>query len=628
MDTSYRPNTERELSPVDLKKIPTSERDLLPIAVININKQWIIVSRFGDDKWQVSGHPKNRARSHTIVDFSRYPAEYRDAIKEIAYRYLIWGREGTRKPKGSTLRNMLNDLLHFIRYLKKLGVTNLKDIPKIIFHNFAQETSTLITARGKPIAKLTISRRFLAIEALFELSQHTNHPLKAHPWPETSALGLARLTGSNAQHKTTSSTPLMPDLIFSSLFAKSHELIKNGSRLLDIRDDLDEVKIKFGARGQSKYTAERKKVLENHNYENGASVLREEIIHLRTACYIVISSTSGCRNHELANLKAGGYHDTIDDDGETYYWISAESEKTYAGICNWMIPSIGIDAVKIMERFALPYQAMIADEIARREKTDPFDPEIAIAKAHQESLFLGVATSKNAEARTLSVGSWNKQLKKFVELTGLDWNISSHQFRKKFANYVAHSKFGDLRYLKEHFKHWSMDMTLGYALDDSWAQSFDLELYDEIETELAAIKKETVESWLDESVLAGGYGASLKEWQRDPDNLALFKNHASMIKSISESTAIRSNGHAWCTADNNACIGNSMDRGRCSDCSNAAIGQTHVRIYEELYANLKNLLDVKDIGEAGIVRITRDIERYAAVLTKLGHSPEKNNEQL
>jgi hypothetical protein len=202
------------------------------------------------------------------------------------------------------------------------------------------------------------------------------------------------------------------------------------------------------------------------------------------------------------------------------------------------------------------------------------------------------------------------------------WNLASHQFRRKFANYAAHSRFGDLRYLKEHYAHWSLDMTLGYAMDDSWGQHLDLDLYADIQTELEDVKLGVVDKWLNGGALAGGYGRSLKHWKRDPQNLLIFKDHASMLKSIAESTAIRSNGHAWCTADNDGCVGNTLERTRCSSCAHSVISTSHAPIYQRLYDDLKGLLRCEDIGEGGRQRVKRDLNRCRDVLVQLGMPPE------
>jgi hypothetical protein len=95
-------------------------------------------------------------------------------------------------------------------------------------------------------------------------------------------------------------------------------------------------------------------------------------------------------------------------------------------------------------------------------------------------------------------------------------------------------------------------MSLGYAIDDCSGQHLDLEQYIDIQGEVEDIKLGVVDKWLSDEA----FGNTLKKWQREPQNLLIFKDHASMLKSISESTAIRSNGHAWRSADNDGCVGN------------------------------------------------------------------------
>ena len=95
-----------------------------------------------------------------------------------------------------------------------------------------------------------------------------------------------------------------------------------------------------------------------------------------------------------------------------------------------------------------------------------------------------------------------------------------------------------------------------------------------------------------------------------------------MIRSVAESHSIRSNGHAWCTADDRQCVGNTLERTRCSDCNNAVIGRAHARIYQNLYDDLMLLATREDIGSGGQARVQRDLERCRDVLKSLGYSPE------
>lgn len=625
MELVLATSSEFNAKAADLTKIAGIDQDRLVISAMKIEGEWVIVSRFGDDIWNIGGHSKNVNKYQSTVNFKVVPEQYRNALKEITYCYLMRGRERTRRAKGLTISGFVTTTLHFIKYIERFGIVDLRTITPITFNNFAHECQTITSARGKPLSRSTICKRLIAIEAMYELSQHTKTPLSEEPWPETSALALSKLTGANAQHRNKGLTPLIPDEVFCSLFQKSHEYIMRADYLLDIRDDLDDVNLRLKNSRQGDRTAERERVLAKHGYEHGASILRQEITSLRTACYIVIASTSGCRNHELANIQTGAHHKTEDDNGEVYHWLRAASEKTYIGVCDWMIPAIAVRALRIMERWATPYQNMITREITRRRKLNPRDPEIVEAQKHANSLFLGFTNAKGyEECRTLAIGSWNKQLQEFLMKTGYDWTISSHQLRKKFANYAAHSQFGDLRYLKEHFKHWTMDMTLMYAMDETWGEHFDLDLYSEIESELSDIKESVVSSWIEDDHLGGGYGQSLKQWQRDPLNIAIFKDHASMIRSVAESTPIRSTGHSWCTANDTRCLGNTLERSRCGGCTNAVTGGEHVPIYQSLYKNLSELLDCKDLGDSGMLRVKRDMGLYASALSDLGVNVEIN----
>jgi hypothetical protein len=356
-------------------------------------------------------------------------------------------------------------------------------------------------------------------------------------------------------------------------------------------------------------------------WHGGLRAFNKALSDLRTACYIVMASTSGCRNHELVNVQSGAHHRTQDDEGTVYHWMRSHSDKTDTGAHDWMIPEVAVRALRLMERWSSPYQTIIAAEIAQRRRANPHDPQIAEAHKHRHALFLTGSQTAHP-VRTLSNSTWNRYLKSFAKDCGLNWNLASHQFRRKFANYTAHSRFGDLRYLKEHYAHRSLDMTLGYAMDDSWGKHLDLELYADIQGELEDIKLGVVDSWLGDAHLTGGYGRALKQWQREPHNLLIFKDHASMLKSISESTAIRSNGHAWCTADNDGCVGNTLERTRCGNCNNAVIGRRHAAIYQRLYDDLKGLLHYQDIGEGGRQRVERDLNRCRDVLIQLGMDPD------
>ncbi|EMM6791781.1 integrase [Pseudomonas aeruginosa] len=618
------PHSDLAAQPGDVRGLPKSERDALIITTTQVDGQGVILSRYGDDAWQLDGFTSNIRANQKRLDFGTVPQAFRAVMKEILYRYLRRGRRGVGRPKGGVVRQFLSDTRPFLRHLEALQLDHLDAVTPMVcatYVNACKAYRQTHRSKGKPLSQSGLHSRFRAVEALHELSQYTDDRMQQHPWPETSAKAMAGLTGSGAPHKLGGKTPLIPDDVFCILFEQACQQVERGPQLLDLRDELETLAAQ--RKGLSVFDISRVKnrQLGALGWEGGLRAFNKALTHLRTACYIVLASTSGCRNHELANLQSGAHHRTQDDEGTVYHWMRSRSDKTDAGVHDWMIPEAAVRALRLMERWAAPYQAMIAAEIVQRRRTNPHDPQIAEALKHRHALFLGVAMG-GSQVRTLSSATWDHNLKAFAKDCGLIWKLASHQFRRKFANYAAHSRFGDLRYLKEHFAHWSLDMTLGYAMDDSWGQHLDLELYDNIQAELEDIKLGVVDNWLGDAPLAGGYGRALKRWQREPQNLLIFKDHASMLKSIAESTAIRSNGHAWCTADNDGCIGNTLERTRCGNCNNAVIERSHAPIYQRLYDDLKGLLHCPDIGEGGRQRVERDLNRCRDVLAQLGMAPE------
>ncbi|WP_421560426.1 integrase [Pseudomonas sivasensis] len=611
-----QPWTTLSIQPGDVRGLSESERDALIISATQVDGKWVILSRYGDDIWHLDGHTNNVPANKRRLDFNTVPPAFRAVMKGMLYRYLRRGRRGVSKPKGAMIHQTFTSAMPFLRHLDALKLDHIGAVtPMICAVYVAACKAHRQPTNGKPLSQDGLIWRFKAVEALYELSQYTPDRMLRHPWLETSARAMAGLLGRGIPG---GKTPLMPDDVFCILFERAYRQVETGQQLVDLRDALvTAVKQRKGLSESSLFQA-KNRYLNAVGWEGGLRAFSKALIDLRTACYIVLASTSGCRNHELANLQSGAHHRTQDDEGTFYHWMRSRSDKTDAGIHDWMIPDAAVRALRVMERWCMPYQAMIAAEIVQRRHATPHHPKIVEAYKHRRALFLGVSSREGTLARTLSNNTWDKALKDFAKDCGLSWKIASHQFRRKFANYAAHSSFGDLRYLKEHYAHWSLDMTLGYAMDDRWGQHLDLDLYDGIQAELEDIKLGVVDNWLGDDSLAGGYGRALKQWQREPQNLLIFKDHSTMLKSIAESTAIRSNGHAWCTADNDGCVGNTLERTRCGGCDNAVIGRRHAAIYQRLYDDLKGLLHCKDIGEGGRQRVELNLNRCRDVLMQLG----------
>lgn len=618
-----------EGQPADLRGQAPAELDAWIVSGRMVASHWVVLSRYGDDRWHFVGQPTNKQPAAMFIDFNIVPTRLRATMKAIVYRYLRRGREGKKMPSHRSVVKLLADARPFLQHVDRLGIGRLADVTPMTCALYVdackQHRQSGQTARlGAPLKGSSLSHRFAVVEALYELSQHTDDAMPAHPWPSTSFTHLAGKSGPGSGYRG-GATPLMPNEIFSALFRHAWTAIERGHWLLDLRDGVQHMSPPSDST-PSRHRAAQKRYLKEHGWAEGWLAFTKAVLELRSACYIVVASVSGCRNHELAFVQSGACYslpvDTVPPIQErstaVYWWMRSQSTKTGEGHTEWMVPEAAVKALGLMERWAKPYQAAIEAELIARRAVDPLDPEIAEAERHARAVFLASSPLKNSKVRTLSGQMCNLALNAFARKHSLNWDLTSHQFRRKFANYVARSQFGDLRYLREHFKHWAMDMTLVYALNESQ----EVALYGEIEQELQGIKTEVVATWLQPGEpLAGGYGRNIMAW-RGTAPVSVFKNHAQMVRALAESTGIRSNGHAWCTADDGQCIGNDIEPTRCTDCSHAVIGRHHLSLYQGLCAHLEELIGRDDIGSGGRSLVQRDLQRCQRVLAALSQDPE------
>jgi hypothetical protein len=615
--------------PTDVRALTNAERDALIISAVCVDGTWRILSRYGDMIWDVPGVTTNQAASITKHDFKRAPTAFIEVLKAIMYRYLRRGRFGTSAASGRQFGSMFTHLISFLRFLEKMKQDRLSAATPMLCSMYVHECRAASGPSGKPLSAAYLSSKFQAVEALFELSRFTTDAMPSFPWPADTAWSLAGLSGQQdgSRRLQGGRTPLIPDAEFSALFQAAWNVIERANTIMDLRDSVAQIGAEPSLSRHQIWTA-KGDFLANAGWTGGLSTLNTCLTDIRTACYIVVASLSGCRNHELAYVQSNACYRTIDDDGEEFWWMRSRSTKTDEGQTEWMIPAAAAAALKVMDRWSVPHNQELLAEIDRRRIENPADIEIARALLHVGAIFLGrdpKGPKGFHQVRTLSDRSWNTLLRSFAKRHGVHWRIATHQFRRTFANYAARSQFGDLRYLKEHFKHWSFDMTLGYAMNEFQ----EVALYSEIYDELSDLKEGVVSDWMSHTeALAGGLGNRVMEW-RGSNDVALFKDHKSMVRTLAEGFGnLRSNGHAWCTADQGMdCVGNGgLDRTRCTGCDHAVIGRIHARVYQGLYDQLRETLKCDDIGEGGRAYVQRSMDRCMSVLKALGHEPTKEME--
>ena len=553
-------------------------------ALLNEAGQLVILSRVGDMVWDLSPFvdTSNVRKSQKCLNWARIPAPYREACQNMVYAYWKLGREGCQAPGVTSLKNTLGHLAVFCRYLQLAGLERLADVQPLHVNNYVHRQKS-----GKCAAS-TLTNKFLAIEVLHIFRKEHKDGLQFHPWPDSSATHMAGDTGPQGDDARKGSlTPLIPAEVAKPLFIHAEGILGRAGVLLDERD--------VGAR---------------------SAFADPEITAIRNACAYLIGVLTGVRNSEMSSIEVGAGR-TEHKGGYTFHWLTAFESKTGKGLVDYLMPSMCHSILAVMERWSKPYRERLDEQIRDMEQQATHSAEdllwLASARVNRRRLFLG---NRNSGLVPVSNAGWNVIFKQFALDAGTTWELASHQLRRLYAYTFVKHKLGTLLFLKEQFKHSSINMGQLYAANPRQ----DASLYDDILDELYRQKAEVISAWLDkDEPLAGGAGKRLKELRAHD-----FPGRRELIMETSKRVLMRSTGHAWCLAQDGGCGGSGIyEKRACADCGNGVIDSVFAPIWLEGYRHHKELLkDAENMGPGFTKRVKSDLEREAKVLRDLGLDPD------
>lgn len=569
---------------------PTARANVVVSAVLDDDGNTQVISRVGDmvwDLWPYVTTPNTRANEKRLL-WSIIPEAYREACQNVIYRYWKLGRPGWASPGVRQLRHYLNVLSHFCRYVDSLGLRSLADVQPLHIANYVH------AQKSAGLAPVTLANKFLALELLYIFRDQHDEALKMHPWPESSACEMAGKVGvAEKGHRNAALTPLIPAEVARVLFRYAEGILDQADGLLDERD-----------RGER------------------SAFKAPEIIAIRDACFYLIGVLTGMRSSELSSLEIGAGRTEVRN-GITFHWMASVEHKTKKGRVEYLMPAMGHRILAVMERWSTPFRERLAGQIAamaqQAGKRTPQELQwLATARSNANRLFLGNGQSGIVP---VSGSSWHRVLFKFARDAGTEWKLAPHQMRRLYAYTFVRHRLGDMLFLKEQFKHSSIDMSQLYAASPLQ----DAALYDEILSELTAYKAGVVAQWLEkDEPLAGGAGHKIMELRAHD-----FENRTELLTETSRRVNIRSTGHSWCLAQDEGCGGSGIyAKGSCGGCHNGLIDRRFIPIWLEAYRHHKELRkDAEELGPGVVKRVEDDLAQAARILKDLGVELEDDDVQ-
>jgi hypothetical protein len=597
--------------PISLVGMTPAERDaVVATAVADADGREHVVSRFGDRVWDMATEveAKNRkSASLKIVWPDDVPKALVDDAKAAFYGALRRGPHG-RKWSGSSVVETANRATNTLRHLTKLGLCNFSQVR-------ALHLSDHIADLRRKLKPQTVYGRLQIVDLVWSFHMDVLHPLPEHPW---AGLTIWDACGGNEDDGgpagRTGKTPVIPRSVQRTLFAYCEARVDEAEVLFRSRD--------AGEIGPSK---------------RSLTAIRDAVLYL-------LQITSGMRNSESTGVSNDCWRTEVHNSA-TYHWVRTREIKTTGGTeVDFLVPPEALRALEVLQRYAQPLQARLADEARWLEGLLATGPDasgqlgngMSIAEAVQRHkhvrviggyLVLGVSTSasdhlgKGSRVEVLSGQGCGEGMKQLAKAAGTGWGLGNHQCRRTFAYNVANSRLGrmGLIFLKWQLKHASMSWTQLYAANPYQ----DHALYREFEEEMLEARVGLLEGWAQsDAPLSGGAGKKIMQTRA-----RAARDLEQLLRQTAEAVELRSTGHAWCISGTRGCHGQGVyDPSMCGGCSQAIIDKDQAPAWQMIHLDNLRLAAITDCGPAETDKARRAVERSTQVLQDLG-VPVPTNEQ-
>lgn len=587
--------------PISLAGIARTERDAIVVsAVAGDDGHEHPVSRFGDRIWDLASEVRAKNQKNFKIFWpDDVPKELVDDAKAALYCALRRGPYG-RKWAASTVIQMGGRCAFVLRHLAKLGLSNFSQVR-------ALHLSDYIADLRRTLLPQSVLWRLHPVDLIWLFHKEVFHPLPEHPWAGGSLFDVCGCSErADGPAGRTGKTAVIPRSVQRTLFSHCESLVDRADALFGARD--------AGELGPSK----------------------PALIAIRDAVVYLLQITSGMRNSECTEITNGCWRTELRN-GVEYHWVRTLEVKTTGGTeVDFLVPPEALRALEILQRYAQPLQARLAEEAKwleghlaqMQDAAEKLQNGMTVAQAvHRlnhvrtigRHLVLGVKATTSDHLGTgsrvdvISGGACGHAFKGLARAAGTDWELNNHQCRRTFAYNVAHSRLGrmGLVFLKWQLKHASMSWTQLYAANPSQ----DSALYSEFEEEMFEARLALLEGWAQDDVaLSGGAGKKIMHTRS-----RAARDFHQLLRQTAESVHLRSTGHAWCISGTHGCHGQGVyDPIMCGGCSQAIIDRELAPAWQLIHLDNLRLAAIADCGPAVADKARRAVERSTQVLQDLG----------
>jgi len=374
------------------------------------------------------------------------------AVKQYLWSMALHPPPGRKRSSPSTLKSHGKLLQVIIGWMALEGTASFRALTPMVVERLIAWLRARPGAGGKgTLTPNSVATYLNVVNTMFLQRAKLEDSPAVNPLPGETPFGAA-----GASEATEGSIPFIPDDIAVHLLSEALAWVEIHSAGILAAAEVRErtiAKLRLDGRGDRPTSDAVARALRRAAIAGpdgrpitGGATLRTYMMHLSTACFVLIAGFVGMRPSEILSLQIGAIeHYPIGETGVEQAYVVGRlfktSDEPEGRLERWIAPAPVVQAVECLEKLST----------SLREE------------AGSSNLFLGKYVTLNSISVT-SNGALNWRLRQFAQRAGVPthegnvWHLSASQFRKTFARFVARGDRSHLLALADHFKHVSVSI--------------------------------------------------------------------------------------------------------------------------------------------------------------------------